>query len=138
MEIVGDVGAEEQLAEPGSEEGISGCLKLPSLPLLSPDTKMPVVPCQREVTAFVLSKWQQHRAAIAHAPRHMLDVIEVQKETVVDCSEKETSESPLQRLPGLTRSLPKGRVPVAGVGKSIVGPAQPACHQPRQDRDQEL
>eukprot|EP00961_Rhodomonas_salina_P057861 777410-Rhodomonas_salina.1 len=53
--------------------------------------KTPAVPRQREVTAFVLSKWQLHRAAIARAPRHMLDVMEEQKETIADCSEKETS-----------------------------------------------
>eukprot|EP00961_Rhodomonas_salina_P223532 3022611-Rhodomonas_salina.1 len=65
MEIVGDAGAEEPRAEPGSEEGISARLKLPSLQLLSSDTKTPAVPRQREVTAFVLSKWQPHGAAIA-------------------------------------------------------------------------
>eukprot|EP00961_Rhodomonas_salina_P031708 427448-Rhodomonas_salina.1 len=51
---------------------------------------MPVVPRQRVVTAFVLSKWQPHGAAIARVPRHMLDVMEAQKETIADCSEKET------------------------------------------------
>eukprot|EP00961_Rhodomonas_salina_P161335 2171883-Rhodomonas_salina.1 len=90
MEIVGDFGSEELRAEQGPEEGISARLKLPSLPLLSSDTKMPVVPRQREVTAFVLSKWQPHGAAIARALRHML-VMDAQKKTVVDCGEKETS-----------------------------------------------
>eukprot|EP00961_Rhodomonas_salina_P021544 289344-Rhodomonas_salina.1 len=82
MEIVGDVGTEEQRAEPGSEEGISARLKLSSLPLLSSDTKTPAVPHQREFTAFVLSKWQPHGADIARVARHMLDVMEAQKETI--------------------------------------------------------
>eukprot|EP00961_Rhodomonas_salina_P170980 2305192-Rhodomonas_salina.1 len=84
MEIVGDVGSEEPQAEQGSEEGMNTRLKLPSLPLLSSNTKTPAVPRQSEVTAFVLSKWQQHGAAIPRVQRHMLDVMEKQKETIVD------------------------------------------------------
>eukprot|EP00961_Rhodomonas_salina_P212108 2864045-Rhodomonas_salina.1 len=148
MEIVGDAGAEEPQAEPGLEEGIRARLKLPSLPLLSSDTKTPAVPRQCEVTAFVLSKWQLHGAAIARVLRHMLDVMEEQKETIADCSEKETLQllkvsfdiaKPLGKLryaqtaflrefnvsPGL--AFPKAEW---GVGESIVGPAQPARHQP--------
>eukprot|EP00961_Rhodomonas_salina_P163280 2199236-Rhodomonas_salina.1 len=70
--------------------------------------------------------------------------MEAQKETIADCSEKETSQllkvnfdiaKPSGKLCYTPRvqgrswsSLPEGRV--AGVGESIVGPAQPARHQP--------
>eukprot|EP00961_Rhodomonas_salina_P296152 3936099-Rhodomonas_salina.1 len=89
LDVVGDVGTEEQQSAHGLEEGISPRLKLPSLPLLFADTKKPAVPRQREVSAFVLGKWQQHHAAIANAPRHMLDVMDAQKESIIDCNDKE-------------------------------------------------
>eukprot|EP00961_Rhodomonas_salina_P137677 1852044-Rhodomonas_salina.1 len=52
---------------------------------------MPAVPRQHHVTAFTLSRWQPHRDALANASVHSLAIVDAQKESIHDFTDKSTS-----------------------------------------------